>query len=85
MLYFRVVSVLAVMEQLDPDLGPLPFHPADRDIDRVGTRPGHQAHDQTRRLDAPLQKVGKWIGHPVFASSYHARTTGHDSIMCLRR
>ena len=43
---------------------PRALHPANGDVDRVGTRPGHQAHDDARRLAAPFQEVSKWMGHP---------------------
>ena len=62
-LHLGVVRVLAIMHQLDPDLGPLPRHPADGDVDRVGARPGHQADDDARRLTAAFEEVGKWIDH----------------------
>ena len=57
--------MLAIMQQLDPDLGPLPRHPADGDIDRVGARPGHQAHDDARGLAAAFQEVGERMDHAV--------------------
>ena len=63
--HFGGVRVLAVMDQLHLNQGALPLEPANGDVDRVGTRPRHQAHDQARWLDAPLQEVGEWIRHQV--------------------
>ena len=66
-LHLGVVRVLAVVDQLDPDLTPLPCHPADGDVDRVGARPGHQADDDARGLTASFQEVGKGMGHAGLA------------------
>ena len=62
-LHLGVVRMLAVMDQLDPDLTPLPRHPADGDVDRVGAGPGHQADDKARRLAAAFEEVVKGVGH----------------------
>src|SRR5262249_36296294 len=68
-LHLGIVRVLAIVPQLDPDLGPLPRHPADGHVDRVGARPGYQAHDEARGLAAALQQVGEWMDHAEWSSS----------------
>src|SRR5262249_32124770 len=58
-----VMRMLAIMEKLDRNLTPLPCHPADGDVDRVGAGAGNQSHDQARRLAAALEEVGKGMVH----------------------
>ena len=58
-------AMLAIVQQLDPGLGPLPRHPADGDVDRVGARAGHQAHDEARGLAAAFQEVSERMDHGV--------------------
>ena len=63
--HLGIVRVLAIVQQLDPDLGLLSRHPADGDVDRVGARAGHQAHDEARGLAAAFQEVSERMDHGV--------------------
>jgi hypothetical protein len=55
--------MLFVPDELDLGLGSLTVHPANGHVDRVGTRSGHEAHDDAGGFSAAVQQGGKWMGH----------------------